>query len=181
MTNSILNSIVKDRGISQPDEIIRLLHQEVRYTLQQGHSESMKDGLDISLILIDRDKAELSYAGAVHKALLYSQSAGSHQPRVLSGVKYSLGGTREEINPELETHSYQAGDLIYLVTDGILDQPVMQDGILKRRIFQDWLQLFEGFAKTDFNQQQQAWDSFLQNLVSHSEQRDDITLFGLKL
>lgn len=181
MTNSILNSIVRDRGISQPDEIIRLLHQEVRYTLQQGHSESMKDGLDISLLLVDRDKAELSFAGAVHKALLYSQDVESAQPKVLSGVRYSLGGTREEINPELETHSYQAGDLIYLVTDGILDQPVMQDGILKRRIFQDWLQLFEGFAKTDFNQQQQAWDSFLQNLVSHSEQRDDITLFGLKL
>ncbi len=181
MTNSILNSIVKDRGISQPDEIIRLLHQEVRYTLQQGHSESMKDGLDISLILIDRDKAELSYAGAVHKALLYSQRAGSHQPRVLSGVKYSLGGTREEINPELETHPYQPGDLIYLVTDGILDQPVMQDGTLKRRIFQDWLQLFGGFVKTDFASQQQAWESFLQSQVSHSEQRDDITLLGLKL
>lgn len=181
MTNSILNSIVRDRGISQPDEIIRLLHREVRFTLQQGHSESMKDGLDISLILVDRDKHELSFAGAAHKALFFSETEGCVQAKVLSGAKHSLGGSREEINPELVTISYSPDDKLYLLTDGILDQPVLQEESLKRRIFRDWLELFESYAKEDFDRQLSAWEGYLKEVLELSEQRDDITLLGLRL
>jgi len=177
MTNSILNSIVRDRGIFQPDEIIRLLHQEVRYTLQQGHSESMKDGLDISLILVDWDKAQLHCSGAVHKTLFFGESG----LQVISGAKHSLGGIREELNPELEVLSFQPGDTLYLLTDGILDQPVLQDGAVKRRIFRDWTEVFESNASLDFTEQEQAWLNYLEILLSHSEQRDDITLLGLRL
>jgi serine phosphatase RsbU (regulator of sigma subunit) len=177
MTNSILNSIVRDRGIISPDEIIRLLHQEVRYTLQQGHSESMKDGLDISLILVDWDKAELCCSGAVHKTLFFGESG----LQVISGAKHSLGGIREELNPELEVIYFQPGDILYLLTDGILDQPVLEDGAVKRRIFRDWTEVFESNASLDFCEQEEAWLNYLEILLSHSEQRDDITLLGLRL
>ena len=181
MTNSILNSIVRDRKVIKPDQIIRMLHREVRYTMQQKYSESMKDGLDISLVLIDRTQGVLSFAGAVHQALFFAQNADTDKPVILSGSKFSLGGARSEIIPELHSIPFQHGDLLYLVTDGLLDQPVLHDGILKRQIFQHWLQRFSSLTKLELNQQQADWENLLDDMLLQSEQRDDITLLGIRL
>jgi len=180
MSNSILNSIVKDLKVFSPDQIIKLLHREVRFTLQQGHSESMKDGLDISLILVDRDKRELLFSGARHKALLYHEQDGELTARVFSGHRYSLGGLKEELEPELDSIHYQQGDLLYLLTDGLIDQPTLKDAEVKRRPFPEWQEFFQDLAKHEFAVQSVVCEEFLQAVLQLQEQRDDITLLGVK-
>ncbi|MCD4819406.1 MAG: SpoIIE family protein phosphatase [Candidatus Cloacimonetes bacterium] len=45
--NSILNNIVREKKIYEPDKILNLLHKEIRFTLRQQSKESQQDGMDI--------------------------------------------------------------------------------------------------------------------------------------
>ncbi|MDD4309600.1 MAG: SpoIIE family protein phosphatase [Candidatus Cloacimonetes bacterium] len=181
MTNSILNSIVRDRKIYSPDEIISQLHHEVRYTLQQGHAESMKDGLDISLILVDKAKQQVSFSGAKHRMLYFNQLNSEPVVRTLVGYKHSLGGSRENLQPELEILNYHSGDMLYLLTDGLIDQPVQQAELLKRRLWVNWIEYFRSNANQSLSEQKSGLESFIETQLTLHEQRDDITLMGILL
>lgn len=181
MTNSILNSIVKDRKIISPDKIISELHKEVRFTLQQGKQGSMNDGLDIGMILLDPQKKVIRFAGAKHKLLYHKHEDTSGELQVFPGFRHSIGGNRTELIPELIEIEYQALDKIYLLTDGIIDQPVLRQDGCKRRIFRDWVAYFYSIVHLDIHEQKNVIESLLTAQLLEHEQLDDITVVAIEL
>ncbi len=61
--NNILNQIVHEKGITSPDEILNLLHKEIRRSFKQEEQNGAKDGMDIALISFISE-TEIEYAGA---------------------------------------------------------------------------------------------------------------------
>jgi serine phosphatase RsbU (regulator of sigma subunit) len=79
--NNILNKIVNEKGIVAPDEILNVLHKEIRSTLKQNEeSTSSRDGMDIAIIALNSDSAsdntQIEYAGAHRPLWIVSASSG---------------------------------------------------------------------------------------------------------
>ena len=101
--------------------------------------------------------------------------------KVIVGYKYSVGGLRESLQPELEILEYEAGDMLYLLTDGLIDQPVQQSKGLKRRLWANWVEEFHSIARKPFSEQKDNLEAFIENQLVYHEQRDDITLMAIIL
>ncbi|HET6992576.1 MAG TPA: triple tyrosine motif-containing protein, partial [Bacteroidia bacterium] len=62
--NTLLNEIVLEKNIELPDKILNLLHIRIRQALRQDVGGETRDGMDISLCLVDSQRKKLFYAGA---------------------------------------------------------------------------------------------------------------------
>ncbi len=117
----ILNDIVKSRGVSDPGEILDLLDDGVTQTLRQDNEDSKtKDGMDISLCRINKDKKELRYAGA-HRPLYYMNQGEMNE---IKGDRFPIGGGKYKNQTNFATHTikFKKGDSVYFCSDGFPDQ-----------------------------------------------------------
>ena len=117
---SSLNLISTNMEIPKADEILNILRHDVIKTLNpEGCIDCLKDGMDISLAIIDCEKMEVEYAGA-YNSLYLVRNGQLHEKkadRMPVGVydKDNIPFTASRFN-------YKKDDIIYLFTDGYSDQ-----------------------------------------------------------
>ena len=87
----LLDDIVTQRKIYEPDAILRNLHIGVRRILRQ-HETQNRDGMDGVICVIDTKNKTLEYAGA-HNPLLLIQDG---QYSLIKADKFAVGGYEKE-------------------------------------------------------------------------------------
>lgn len=180
--NSALDRIVKDMGITTPALILEELHKNIGSTLHQESEKTQQDGMDISLIKLDTATRKITFAGAVHQLLVYRAEA-----KIMlrfAGNRQSIGGLKwkQTISFQQQEHTFSAGDVLYLYTDGMVDQRCLSDGAkLKRLGNLGWQEFLLGLAIYPLEDQKQRISSLLNDMLSHEAQRDDICVVGLML
>lgn len=118
---NFLNAIVIEQGIVDPGEVLTRLNHQVITTLSHADTNMQdKDGMDISLCCIDRSKMVMSYSCAKNRIIV---CRGKELFQFDAG-KYSIGKSPfiEKIEFVTSDFSIQKGDMIYLMTDGFVDQ-----------------------------------------------------------
>ncbi len=178
----LLNDIVKVRGISDPSEILEKLNELVKKVLRQDKNRN-NDGMDVCICSFERVKDSttsiISFAGAKRPLYYYRQK--QKQLGYIKGARRSIGGTQIHRNQE-DFKNYEIllekGDCVYLSTDGIIDQPApsrMRFGSIRfRKIISD-------IATKPLEEQKQEIVTTLEQYQDTAEQRDDITLLGIKV
>ena len=174
--NTLLNEIVLEKNIESPDKILNLLHIRIRQALHQDMGGETRDGMDISLCLVDFEKKKLSYAGANRPLWMMRKN----QMIVFPANKYSIGGDHggDERFYTLHETELNDGDCFYLTSDGYADQFGGDRGkklMVKR--FQEMLQeihLQPMPAQYDFFEK-----SFL-DWKGKLEQVDDVLVIGFR-
>jgi serine phosphatase RsbU (regulator of sigma subunit) len=179
--NSLLNEMVNERKIESPDEILELLNNNIRKSLRQDQTDN-NDGMDLLLCRFDKldnDGIRLVFAGA--KRPLYIIHNDSHKLIKLKGDRKSIGGiedARKKIRFKNHEVLLKKGDCIYLSTDGIIDQ----NGPDRKRFGSNRLEaLLSDFYKLTIKEQEANINKELNNFMQSEEQRDDITLLGLRI
>jgi serine phosphatase RsbU (regulator of sigma subunit) len=117
---SFLEEIVNRRGITESGQILNELRKEIQRALhQKGNSEETKDGMDISLCVIDRKKNIIQYSGAYNNLYLIRDSELIEFPanRMPIGI-FDLS----EKDYTSQNIPSRTGDLIYMFSDGYADQ-----------------------------------------------------------
>ncbi len=179
--NSLLNEMINERRIESPKEILGLLNEEIRKSLRQDQTDN-NDGMDLLLCRFDKsnkDGLKLVFAGA--KRSLYIMRKVNNQLIRFRGDRKSIGGV-ENTNKKIIFNNHEVllnkGDCVYLSTDGIIDQ----NGPDRKRFgsirFEEMI--VDNFGHPIKEQKEninRRIDSFMQN----EEQRDDITLLGLRI
>ena len=189
-TNSILNNIVREKQIYKPDKILNLLHKEIRYTLRQQAKESQQDGMDISLCYIDVKSQEIHFAGAMQS--LYFVRISNNQEGIsndeekierIRGNRFSIGGRQKEEERIFSKHiiQYNSGDVIYLMSDELADQKVMIDGKGQRFKTQRIIDLCKSKNRLSMVDMRNIFDEKIAESKSYFDQRDDITVVGIRL
>ncbi len=119
--DAYLNQIVKQQGITQPDEVLTALHQNIRLALKQATTGN-RDGMDVALVTIDEQKQEVQFAGAKNP-LIYIQDGALH---LIKGDKYPIGGEQREGQRTFTTHTIainpEKPTTFYMFSDGFQDQ-----------------------------------------------------------
>ena len=189
--STILNKLVQEHKVYDPALILEHLHRDVRTALkqqQEGIRHIDTAGMDVCLCMIEnsgvKKERNVIFAGA-HQPLyiVHSVQSGDDTDVLeIKGDRKPIGGlqikedtvrkfTRKEI-------TLQAGDMIYLVSDGLVHQSDYRDKKYGRKQLKRCLCKIAPLSASSQEQK------LLHELESHQgdeEQRDDITVMGIRI
>ncbi len=117
---SFLEEIVNNRSIADSGQILDELRKEVQRALhQKGNRDEAKDGMDISICVIDKTKNSLQFSGAYNNLYLIRNSELNeyHADRMPIGI-FELSDKKFSTQnvPIIQD------DIIYMFSDGFADQ-----------------------------------------------------------
>jgi serine phosphatase RsbU (regulator of sigma subunit) len=173
---SLLNDTVNQAAGAQTAFVLSTLHEKIRIALRQ-EDERNTDGMDIALCAIDEKNSKLLYTGA--KRSLYI--VRNKEVLELKGDRKSVGGRSKKDKDEKEFTTKEfpllRGDMVYLTTDGFVDQP---DESGKKygslNLFKDLVDI----STMGINEQRKFLSEKLRKHSGNAKQRDDITLIGFR-
>ncbi|MEW6469975.1 MAG: tetratricopeptide repeat protein [Bacteroidota bacterium] len=175
--NSLLNQIIKEKGIVRPADILEHLHTGVKTALQQNISEvETNDGMDIALCAIDPKNKKLEFAGA-NRGLYLVNAKGLEE---VSGDKFPIGGMQSEEQRQFTNHSVSldAPCTFYLSSDGFADQFGGPEGKkFRTKRFKELLRSISGLPMA---RQQAELERTMSEWMKNSEQLDDILVVGFR-
>jgi serine phosphatase RsbU (regulator of sigma subunit) len=176
--NDMLSEAVRLLGISEPHEILNYLNTHLKERLQQESSTTVRDGMDMSICVIDENERTVEFAGAKNPILYISDN----ELQEIRGDKFPIGGYKNKVHDGYKSHKVQLKDTptwFYLFSDGYQDQfggeNKMKFG--KKRLKQI---LLENSARAP-DEQKLILESNLESWMKGNKQIDDILLLGFKL
>ncbi len=173
---TLLNETVMREKITEPHLILNRLREKIIEALgQKGSCEEVRDGMDGSIISYDLKTKNLVYSGAFNPMYLIRDN------KIMDflGDRMTLSyhdNIHDFSHQEIET---KQNDLVYLFTDGFVDQFGGQDDKKFRRA-----QFREVLLKNHNNPLQVQKEILLDTYhawKANGDQVDDITVVGLKL
>ena len=172
---TMLNEIVNGKHILMPDQIIENLRQGIIKALNQvAEEDSIKDGMDIAVCVVDFENNILWYAGANNPLYLVRGGELIHYraDKMPVAIHYKMGPfTQHKID-------LQKGDAFYIFSDGFADQ----FGGPKQKKFMS-MQLKETLVTmsgTPMLQQGQKLNDIFEGWRGDTPQVDDVTLIGVR-
>ncbi|RPH32688.1 MAG: hypothetical protein EHM93_08185 [Bacteroidales bacterium] len=177
--NRILNEIIIERRIFNPSEILIEVNKLLRRDLEQDNNKTIS-GMDIALCRISFNNGynELAFSGAKREIIIYKANTGTQE--IIHGDKLSIGClTSGKTNIFNETkRDIDAGDIIFMFTDGIIDQPNIER---KRFGTERFMNFIAENIDSSMDNIESSLESLIDNYKESEEQRDDITVLGIKL
>jgi serine phosphatase RsbU (regulator of sigma subunit) len=178
---SMLNELVNEQELLEPAVILTRLREKVIASLRQKGTEGeQKDGMDMTLCVIDSEQMTLTYAVANHVLYLIRTKENEAELLEFKGDRHPVGIFSEKL---LAFHQFEVplikGDRIYTFTDGYPDQ----FGGPKGKKFK-YLQLKELLLssqnKTMDKQREHVAKTF-ESWKGDLEQIDDVCLIGIEV
>lgn len=174
---SLLEEIINKRNIVKANEILDNLRLEVIRSLKQKGAESKsKDGMDISLCVIDREKSTIQYAGAYNS--LYFVNKGELIEYKADKMPIAIHQRMDSSFTLYETN-INVGDMLYLCSDGFQDQFGGADG--KKFMTKNLKVLFSEIAPLPLTQQKEVLLNKYNQWKGEYEQVDDVVILGIRL
>ena len=179
--NRLLGEIVNEKRIEDPKEILEMLNKEIRLALRQEQTDN-NDGMDLLLCRFLSKNAgtvNLTFSGA--KRTLYIVKKATDELIGLKGERKSIGGIgekKENLKFTDQELILNRGDKIYLLTDGLIDQ----NGPDRKRFGSKKVEdMLVSMNEKPMDQQKNIFDESLAGFMQDEDQRDDITIIGLKI
>jgi len=123
---AFLNEIVsKNRKLTAGDILDQLRSQVIHSLHQTGREGENQDGMDVALLILDRNNMSVEFAGANNPLFIYRNS----ELIELKSDKMPIG-IHTRVNQPFTNHSekLKKGDMLYAFTDGFPDQFGGPDG-----------------------------------------------------
>lgn len=174
---SFLSKIVNERGIIQPSIILNRLRMNIISHLHQSNKElSAGDGMDMSIISIDKRNGIMEFAGAMNPIYIVRKEHFIELKPDRMPVGYydnedrSFSSSKVEIKPN---------DQIYMFSDGYYDQFGGNDGLkMKTKKFKEIL--LQCTLKSNEEQMKILENEFIAWKGSY-EQVDDMLILGIQI
>lgn len=172
--SNALNRAVNEFEFTEPGKILDKTRELVVETFERSEME-VKDGMDISLAVIDKDKNLIQWAGANNPLWIIRNSE-------LIEFKPNKQAIGKVDNPvEYKTHeiSLLNGDCLYIFTDGYADQFGGPNG--KKFKYRQLYDLMIELSQLSIVQQKEKLDKEFNEWKGNLEQVDDVCVIGIKI
>jgi serine phosphatase RsbU (regulator of sigma subunit)/tetratricopeptide (TPR) repeat protein len=188
---SFLNEIAQKQEVAKANLVLNNLRKEVINALQQkGMQGEQKDGMDISLMILNTDTNESQWAGANNPLYIIRKSESEKlKSEELSTFNYRLDELKGDKMPiaiypfmeEFANHEFvfEKGDVVYLFTDGYADQFGGPNG--KKFMYRQFKELLLQNSQKPMNEQKELLETTLKEWIGKNKQVDDITIVGIKI
>lgn len=176
IANSLLKEVFFNKKLTSPEEILFELDELLFEALNKNNTEDIRyDGMDISLISVDKQTNLMEFAGAMRPIFIIQQGLLTE----IKGSKFPLGFHHCKKDFVLNTLQLNPGDMIYLSSDGYGDQfGGDRNKKMNRRAFKELL-----LSVADMSGEEQ--EAFLEyahkNWKQDEEQTDDLLVMGIRI
>ncbi|MBN1108929.1 MAG: SpoIIE family protein phosphatase [Bacteroidales bacterium] len=175
--HAFLEEIINTKPADNAATILNLLRDEIINTLRQkGTAGETRDGMDISLVIIDRQAGRLDYAGANNPLYLIREGSlqkhqADHMPIGIHFISFTPF-TNNVI--EIKT-----GDYLYLFSDGYADQFGGPKG--RKFMYKPFQELLLKNHSLPMNEQMAILEKSFEEWKDGYEQVDDVLVIGIKI
>jgi serine phosphatase RsbU (regulator of sigma subunit) len=190
--SAFLNEIVNKEYMTHPGVILRRLRKEVIRSLHQnGEAGESKDGMDLSICVIDKEKMKLQFAGA-NNPLYLVRNKDADAPGDFNryesekAILYEIKGDRMPVSAGYTMNNYTMhefdflkGDMIYLFSDGYADQFGGPQG--KKFGYRNFKMLLLENSGTHLDDQMRILENSFNEWKGSQNQVDDMLVVGIRL
>ncbi|MEA2042224.1 MAG: SpoIIE family protein phosphatase [Bacteroidota bacterium] len=169
-----LNEILRISGITTAAEVLTVLRSQIKSVFKEFGSNS-QNGMDIALCMHDTNTDMVTFAGAYNPLYIIREN----ELIIYKATRNPIGNYPKEISFKSHEIQLQKNDILYLFSDGYVDQFNEDYGkkISKKRFRNILLENH----KLPMNEQKQKLESFLNDWQGLEEQIDDIAVLGIKI
>ncbi|CAN5134360.1 hypothetical protein BH09BAC5_BH09BAC5_03710 [soil metagenome] len=174
---NFLGQIVNEMKVADTAEILNTLHRKILFALNKDFiSHEVKDGMDIALLRIFKNKNEIEFSGAVRP--LYIVENGNLN--LIKGDIFSIGGIKDANAESFSSHrqSVNKETCLYLFSDGFADQFGGPHG--KKFKYKLLKEFFVSNYTLPMEEQKNKLNETFQNWKGNLEQVDDVLVIGVK-
>lgn len=172
---SLLNEIIISKEIKRPDLILNELRDKIIEALKQEPGNILKDGMDMTVCLLDRKKNLLQFSGANNPFYLISegqltQIKGDSMPVAIHDIMNPFSLHQIELKP---------GDAFYTFSDGYADQ--FGGPAEKKFLIKNFRNLLLSIQDLPMIEQGNRLDEVFEDYRKELEQIDDVVIIGVKV
>lgn len=176
-----IKDIVLNQQVYDPAQVLENVHQKIVSTLIAGSpGDTVASAMDVAFCVLNRKSGKLVFSGA-HCPIFIVRDANSSFPSLqeISGDKRLVGSPLFRSKFTNHTIDVSAGDMIYLFTDGLVDQ--LEEHL--RRKFSRSLarEMFTAVAALPMQEQHDEILLRIMQWKGTDTQTDDITVFGIRV
>jgi len=178
LASSLLNQIVFDKKVYQPNLILKELNQSIFVSLQQDLTKN-KDGMDAVLCCIDTTQKLLYFAGAMNPLFYFKNS---NEIEVLKATKLGIGGIEElDADKLYEQHTVEITQKMefYLMSDGYQDQFGGKDD--RKFMVKNVRNMLQTIHQLPMEEQRQVVEQTILDWKGNKQQTDDILMIGFRV
>lgn len=171
---SLLNEIIISKEITRPDLVLNHLRLKIIDALRQETGSILKDGMDMTVCLFDRDTLELQFSGANNPLYLISDG----QLTQIKGDKMPVA-IHDIMDPfSLHHLKLKGGDTFYTFSDGFPDQ--FGGPEQKKFLAKNFKKLLLSVQNISMIEQGNRLDEVFTDYRKEVEQIDDVVVIGVK-
>jgi serine phosphatase RsbU (regulator of sigma subunit) len=169
-----LNRVVNEHKLIDPGEILEKTAELVCKTFEKS-TEEVKDGMDISLLVIDKVNEKVYWSGA-NNPLWYFENGVLQE---IAPAKRPIG--KSDLTFPFKSHNikYSTNTTFYLFTDGFADQFGGPNG--KKYKYKQLKEKLVRIVNKNAAEQHNELDSTFENWKGNLEQVDDVCIIGIRI
>lgn len=177
--NNLLQQAISVYGLSKPFLILNNLNKNISKMLNQSAETiiSVKDGMDIALLSIDKTNKQLEFAGAFNPLWIIRNK----QLIEIKADKHPVGAFIYEELKQFTPQYFETkpGDILYIFTDGYADQFGGPKG--KKYKYKSLQELLISINELPMSKQKEILNSTIEEWKGNLEQVDDILIIGIRI
>lgn len=170
----LLRNITKEKRIHTAGEILTAMSKSLVELLSKNNQEGeVKDGMDLSLIVLHKTKGYLEYAGAFNPMYILRNNS----IETIDADRCSLGASSHTDGYKTQRVVIEKGDKFYLFSDGFADQ--FGGPLGKKMKYRRFRHLLLSIHNLPFDQQEEYLEHYFNTWRGEHEQVDDIVIMGM--
>jgi serine phosphatase RsbU (regulator of sigma subunit)/CheY-like chemotaxis protein len=180
--SSLLNDVIRQFPDAAPSRIVTEIHRRVIENLSQSadDDDQVQDGMEIAVCKIIPSESKVVYSGANRPVVLVRNNQAYEYKTDKLPIGHSIiHGTAKDRQFSEQSFEYQAGDWLYIFTDGVTDQFGGPKGRkLSKRAFVEFL---KSIQPENSQMQYDCIKAFIEGWQNSYPQTDDLLVIGILL
>jgi serine phosphatase RsbU (regulator of sigma subunit) len=173
----ILKNSLGEKSVNSAADALNYLNSKLSKILRASSTNQIvRDGMDIAFCVLDEETLELQYSGANRPCWIIKKDK---KIITLNPDKQPIGYSEKSDRFNQRTIQLEKGDMLYLFTDGYIDQFGGPKGKkIKKRLFREKLL---SIHNNKIKKQEEILETMFNHWRGDLEQVDDILVLGIRI
>jgi serine phosphatase RsbU (regulator of sigma subunit) len=174
--HDLLEKIINIDKIEKPSAVLEIMSKglEKTFSREKNVGTIIRDGMDIGLCVVDRVKRKMEFSGAFFPLYIIREN----RLMELKGDKFTLGMIPENASYSNIEMDLMEDDMIYLFSDGYVDQFGGSD--YKKFMYRRFRYLLMTIYRFPVDDQKSILEENIKTWMGGTPQIDDILVMGFK-
>ena len=174
LCSNLLMQTFKNNEVNSPSDALMVVSEQLSKLFNNNKGVMLRDGMDASFCVINRTTKQLYFAGANHRCTIIRNG----ELFTIKGDRQHVGHSENIIPFKTKTFELQDQDMIYLSSDGYVDQ--FGGPKFKKFMVARFSRLLKEIAHLSPEEQEQKLLKVFYEWKGNLEQTDDVCVFGVR-